>query len=521
VLAALHSLRVFQAAISDESFILYRYARHLSVGHGLVWNVGERPIEGFTSLLHVILLALGSVLGFDIVLIGQILGVAGAMLVCVAAACLGREIGGGDRRVGIVSALIVALASPLAAWARGGLETTAFTGLLAFAMAAWLTESRNRDSRLGTAVLFFLATLSRPEALGVAMMTIVFDVLDSHDRDRRTPLRRMAAWWPYGVCLVGLAIWKAIYFGGVVPNTYYAKAGGGLPALKAGTLYVIDFFRAYGGLNVLLAVVPLLLLPRTCSRKVLYVSTCVIAYCLHVARIGGDYQYFSRYLVPTLPLLAALTAYGAMRAWDATRDQPFRRRGAAALLVAASATLQLALPSIRELRDRPWLLFRPMRLVNDTDPGVFTRDFEYMGKALRDVTLPHQTIAAVAVGAIGYYSERPIVDLLGLNDRIIARLPVHPQPRPWVSGHMKGSASETIRRQPDFIVLPVRPTESPYASPSAKEQKAYPFVAELLQNSEFREEYVLEVHRLPDGRWLNVYRRRDSSRGSTPAVTSE
>ena len=42
--------------LSDDSFISFRYARHLAEGHGLVWNSGER-IEGYTNFLWVLFMA--------------------------------------------------------------------------------------------------------------------------------------------------------------------------------------------------------------------------------------------------------------------------------------------------------------------------------------------------------------------------------------------------------------------------------------------------------------------------------
>src|SRR5262245_2787031 len=40
--------------LTDDAYISMRYARHLVDGHGLVWNVGEAPIEGFTNFLWVL-----------------------------------------------------------------------------------------------------------------------------------------------------------------------------------------------------------------------------------------------------------------------------------------------------------------------------------------------------------------------------------------------------------------------------------------------------------------------------------
>src|SRR5262245_36974515 len=43
----------------DDALISYRYAQHLAAGQGLVWNVGDAPVEGYTNFLFVVLIALG------------------------------------------------------------------------------------------------------------------------------------------------------------------------------------------------------------------------------------------------------------------------------------------------------------------------------------------------------------------------------------------------------------------------------------------------------------------------------
>ena len=47
--------RIF--VLFEDAMISMRYARNLAEGHGLVWNVGEEPIEGFTNLLWVLWMA--------------------------------------------------------------------------------------------------------------------------------------------------------------------------------------------------------------------------------------------------------------------------------------------------------------------------------------------------------------------------------------------------------------------------------------------------------------------------------
>ena len=55
--------------VAEDSFITFRFARHLASGHGLVWNIGAEPVEGYTNFLWVILSAFALKLGLDVVLV--------------------------------------------------------------------------------------------------------------------------------------------------------------------------------------------------------------------------------------------------------------------------------------------------------------------------------------------------------------------------------------------------------------------------------------------------------------------
>src|SRR5437667_6244739 len=60
--------------IQDDSFITFRYVRHLISGNGLVWNLGER-VEGYTTFLWTALLALAGKLGLVLIPAAQKLGI--------------------------------------------------------------------------------------------------------------------------------------------------------------------------------------------------------------------------------------------------------------------------------------------------------------------------------------------------------------------------------------------------------------------------------------------------------------
>lgn len=44
--------------LTEDAFIMFRYAKNLANGHGLVWNIGKDPVEGTTAFLWTILLSI-------------------------------------------------------------------------------------------------------------------------------------------------------------------------------------------------------------------------------------------------------------------------------------------------------------------------------------------------------------------------------------------------------------------------------------------------------------------------------
>lgn len=521
LLCILHPLRAFQSVISDDAFIAFRYAKHLAGGMGLTWNPGEPPLEGFSSPLHVLLLSAGIRIGLDPLALSQILGLLGSLLACLGAAWVARELSNDDPRASPLAALGLSLSTPLAAWSRGGLETTLFTGLLACAVATWLRKNRGLGPRWLPALLLFIATLSRPEAVLIAAVAFTFDAVP-HLRPAgksSSPRRLGGDWWLYAALMAFYLGWKLFYFGDLLPNTYYVKSGAGLPSLKSGLVYSLRFFQAYGAVNLLLAIVPMVFLRWPRKSALAFLWCCIGLYTLHVTWIGGDYSYFGRYLIPILPMLVSLSAVGAILLWERTRGLRQVPRFGIALLVLGASCMQLSAGSLGEVRDRPFLLFRPWRLLDripapgDPFASLFRPDYIHMGKALHDYFPQDRTVACLAVGAIGYYSDRPILDLLGINDRRIARLPIETSRfESWSTGHMKGSAQEVLSRRPDYALLDLRGSGTPGADPPDAIRRKYPFVDDLLRSPRFRSEYHLESCALPDGRWMNFYRRDDAPR---------
>ena len=84
---------VFLAVPAEDSFISFRYAKNLAEGYGLVWNIGELPVEGYTNFLWVIICTLGTIAGFDIILFAQFFGITAGIFTLFYVYNISRKIG--------------------------------------------------------------------------------------------------------------------------------------------------------------------------------------------------------------------------------------------------------------------------------------------------------------------------------------------------------------------------------------------------------------------------------------------
>src|SRR5512143_3483048 len=69
------TLAYFSSTRSDDAYISFRYARNFADGHGLVFNPGQPPVEGYSNFLWVVLLAGAARLGFEIPAAAQVLSI--------------------------------------------------------------------------------------------------------------------------------------------------------------------------------------------------------------------------------------------------------------------------------------------------------------------------------------------------------------------------------------------------------------------------------------------------------------
>lgn len=507
----------------DDAFITFRYVRNLVEGHGLVFNLGER-VEGYSNFAWVMLLAFAKRLApaLSLETIAHALGgLAGAMAV-VQSGRLAASLSG-KPHAGVLAALVVASSTSFAVWTGSMLETPLFALALVTAAERYARGDAATGLRRAAPWLALLA-LTRPEGLSLAGLAIGLEGLAAlWARDRS--LRHVALGAGLVVAIGGAHLaFRRAYYGEWLPNTYYAKVAPGIDAWERGFRYLRDCAWLQG---VLLLLLPLAVLPRARrERSVRFAWVLVAGYLAYIVHVGGDGLPFVRFFAHLVPLLAALasvalvTLYGALARGGVTLARV--SSGVAALLLVAGASwpglVVLLAPDWPWLRDQESGLTFPSGAAGGYRYRWFDQYFCLrVGRAGRwlDEHLPPGAVIAANPAGIGFYTRHTVIDMLGLNDRVIARRQLARVGR-GRAGHEKGDGAYVLRRAPDVILLGnVALLPRPLEDAEVERFLAYESEREIWRLPEFRAHYervVVPVDDVGDFRWFTFYRRIETGK---------
>ncbi len=434
----------------DDAYISLRYAKNYLAGFGLVWNPGEY-VQGYTNFLHLILVALLGRLGLNLVLASKIVGLTALVGLVGVAALFGATVkwerGAPFWHIPII---LVTASAPILVWSLGGLEGTLLGLLVAggsFLFLQAALSSRKYWLYASSGALFGLGFLTRPDGFVFFFVSLAW-LLYLAWKKRPQTLREVAAYLAGAALVVTpYVIWQVSYYGDIVPNTFYAKAGSPLwLRLETGAAHLGEYLLHPPFLPFLVfASLAFTLWKRRWSANLTYLTLSVTAYLAFILLAGGDHMHAFRLLVPVIPLMSVMLAGALSLTVDANR------RAAVALLTLAILLLAALQTQDSQLNPRE----------QDGAARVGTMVGRYIGQAWP----PGSLVALNSAGSTPYYAAaHRYIDMLGLNDAAIARRRVETVELPWqrVPGHLKGDGNYVLSRHPDFIIL--GPAEGAFAS---------------------------------------------------------
>jgi arabinofuranosyltransferase len=469
---------VYLNCVADDAFITFRFAKNLASGRGLVWNPGEAPVEGYTSFLWLVLSAVAMKLGLDAPRFAQVAGTLGGGATILLVYLAGRRLAGWPAGVAGVPALMLAVCGPFATWSGSGMETVLFAALVFTGMFAFGEYwQRGRAWWLAAmGVALWAATMTRPE--GVMVFGLLFGLslfLSLGELKKRLGHHAMAgACW--GIPFAVYFVWRYRYYGYLLPNTFYAKTGGGLDQLERGIMLSTQFASQFLGPLVPWALVALWERgwPRVASlrlaealgalRRRALASACVlivVVYTGYIVIVGNDYMAMHRFFVPLLPPIyfVATTALAVL----VPRMVAERSRVVVLGLLVAMAAGATAFHSTRYEKH---FVAKPAQQHGNYQ-GIQIERWQVarvslLGKFFTGYRLSSaESVATSAIGAIGYFGDLAVYDYHGLVDIHIARSPVPANKLKGRSGHQKSDYPYVLAKKPTYLMFSRELTKTP------------------------------------------------------------
>ncbi|HEX5132514.1 MAG TPA: hypothetical protein VFX92_08510 [Candidatus Krumholzibacteria bacterium] len=430
----------------DDSFISFRYAEHLADGHGLAFNIGERPVEAYSNLLWILLCALFYKAGMSLPQVTPYAGVLAGMACVVVLWTLVR------RRAPLWTQqlppmLLFAGFGPFVLYAVSGMETALFALLLLLVVRTGedVIAHPGAKGMAAFTVAGFLASLTRPEGVLVFPVAAALAFWELRAADRLRAARRTlgVAAAAFVVATVAYHAWRVAYFGEWLPTPFLSKGAEGAGLLSGWRMnlssYFINWTYYYPPQGYAFVALALLgfagLHARVVSGERASGDRLAVALALVLGMVYAnfvDWMPAMRYHVALAGLLiipvASLHALLPAAAWTAASGARAGRFAALVLVLLLGGALGLTHLKMvtRKMTESADLCSRPL------------------ATWLRGNFPPDALLAIGDVGMVPYYSGLRTLDIhpQSLTDSYIAKRDF--------------SADYVMTRHPDVIALPVR-----------------------------------------------------------------
>lgn len=449
----------------DDSYITMRFAENVSRGLGIVYNEGQR-VEGTTSIGFMALLAFFGLIGIRrLDIIAMLIGVLAFIATVVLAwRFISRQHKGPLGRPEAFTLAFLCGSLSIWVWTWSGMETPLL--ILAY-LGAFLIhlheQERERGFPWASALVTVGAGMLHPDGILIAAPLFLSWLIPFNRR-------RAVRGFFYGflsTILFGV-FWAArwAYFGFPMPNTYYAKmSNAGFGLIRLGIIYFLVFYIAT--LVPFFATVFGIELRkhwRTWPRWIWLAFGMAAANTAGVVSMGGDFYPFHRFMMPSLPLIT-LVFWKFYR--DRTGLRPAKISKRVGKQVQAPATAQnqtgqkISVPySFNKGLAKSFLVVILMNVFAFvwTIQGIMfdalqkvVKDFTVTGRAFSELMPNDHTVATLPIGAFGFFSGLPILDMAGLVEVSIAHRPL-PTGHHLV-GHEKVDHAYILSFCPEVVLL--------------------------------------------------------------------
>jgi arabinofuranosyltransferase len=376
----------------DDSWIHAVFARNIATGNGYAFNPGE-TVSGSTGPLYSFLLAAVYSLTREMVWSAKVIGIACHLVAVVQIYRAAEHLESDTEWMPVLAAVMVAVSPPLLWASVSGMEISLYLMLLCWGLERYLA---GKD--VAATLLWSLGIWVRPDGIFLVGLSM---------------LGPMSTLWKRAAVAVALIVpffaFNEVLGGSLFPQTVAAKSHLGFHLYVTWSLFRewmamwgvpfrVDDQLEHPLLLLAFLLVGIVLMLRRRPALALFAIGLPIAFSL-VRDNSGSHK---RYLIPVIPFGILLAMVGLR--WIAMRVTP--KRAVATFLAVSLACLvwQAGLVS-KKATVHGW---------NVQNINMMQR---LLGLTARQATPPGAIIAASDIGAIEYFSNRKVVDLMGLVSR--------------------------------------------------------------------------------------------------------
>jgi len=400
----------FSIAPFEDAAMLMRYAQHLADGHGIVWNIGEHPVDGATDFLFMVVSAAFIKLGLTVGQSVRGIGFASHLLTVLIIYWTNRRIHNANIPLSFLSGLYLAVGTGLS-------YVSAYFGTPFFALAAAATWAlgliliQQQNPRFGLMLAFALSGLVmgliRPEGVILAsLMLLAILIL----RGFKNSVSIIVIFGAVFLLLGGAYfLWRWNYFGYPLPNPFYKKSGSGL--------HWDSYYNSL--LNLLRLCLPLVIAfilgfrSRETARQTIAYLIPILGFAAAFILISDEMNYGARFQYALVPiaLMSWVPLAGGLSLLKPNQISAWEKGVYVVALIAVSAGFIYY----------SWYQNCFLTSYQQTCARPYARDGRYdMGKLLAEYRGKGYVIATTEAGLIPYYSGWDAIDTWGLNDQFIA-----------------------------------------------------------------------------------------------------
>jgi arabinofuranosyltransferase len=394
----------------EDAAMIMRYAQHLANGHGIVWNIGEKPVDGATDFLFMVVCAALIKLGFTVGQSVRGIGFVSHILTVLIIYFTNRKIHNGNIPFSFLSGLYFVVGTGLS-------YVSAYFGTPFFALAAastWtfsLLLMKQENPRFWLILAFSLSGLFmgliRPEGVILACLMLLSIIVI---RGFKNSISIIAI---FGIVFLFLGgayfLWRWNYFGYPLPNPFYKKGDSGWDWAT--------FWKSLSNtlrlsLPVLFAFIYAFRSKETTKLAIAYLIP-IIGFASAFALISDEMNYGARFQYATVPiaLMSWIPLVGNVNFEKQNQLQGQERSVSFIVLIALSLSLVYY----------SWTQNCYLMLYQQTCDRPYENDGRLeMGKLLSDFRGKGYVLATTEAGLLPYYSGWTAIDTWGLNDQFIA-----------------------------------------------------------------------------------------------------